>query len=89
MFAAVLHGRHDLRVESRPIPEPGPGEVLLRVGAVGLCGTDVAEWASGPRLVPLYKPNATTGHVGPTVLGHEFSGVVAAVAPDVPSDLLG
>ncbi len=41
MKAAVLHAPGDLRVESVPVPVPGPGEALIRVGACGVCGSHV------------------------------------------------
>lgn len=68
MRAARLHGTGDLRVEDAPEPEPGPGESLVRVTAVGLCGSDL-HWF-------------TDGGIGdaqldrPLVLGHEMAGVV-------------
>lgn len=83
MRAAVLHGRGDLRVAEVPVPRPGPGEVLLRVGAVGLCGTDAAEYAYGPMMFPLATPHPVTGHRGPMVIGHEFAGEVVAVGEGV------
>jgi 2-desacetyl-2-hydroxyethyl bacteriochlorophyllide A dehydrogenase len=64
--AAVLHGPRDLRLESAPVPEPAAGEVLVRVGAAGLCGTDYRIW-SGERPVRY-----------PLVPGHEFVGRVEA-----------
>ncbi|MDR0960025.1 MAG: alcohol dehydrogenase catalytic domain-containing protein [Propionibacteriaceae bacterium] len=70
MKAAVLHGVGDVRVEDRPIPEPGEGEVLVKVTAVGLCGSDL-HWFSD-------------GGIGDAVLtrpivpGHEFGGVIAS-----------
>jgi L-iditol 2-dehydrogenase len=68
--AAVLHGPGDLRVETRPVPTPGPREVLVQVAAVGVCGSDVHYYEHG-RIGP---------HVvrKPMVLGHEASGVVVA-----------
>jgi len=63
-----LHGTGDLRLHTEPDPVPGPGESLLRVTAVGLCGSDV-HWFS-------------EGSIGdarlerPLVLGHEFTAVV-------------
>jgi alcohol dehydrogenase/L-iditol 2-dehydrogenase len=54
-------------------PEPGPGQVVLEVAAVGVCGTDIHVWQHGMR------------HADPVVLGHEFSGVVAAVGEGVTS----
>ncbi|MET0451074.1 MAG: alcohol dehydrogenase catalytic domain-containing protein [Mycobacterium sp.] len=90
MTAAVLHGRRDLRVEVIPRPEgPAPDEVLIEVRATGLCGTDTGEWAGGPHQVPLGHAHPLTGHHGPTVLGHEFSGVVVEVGAAVPPDWKG
>src|SRR6476660_478231 len=71
MKAAVLQGPRDLRVESARPPEPAPGEVVVRVGMAGLCGTDYRIW-TGDRPV---------GY--PLVLGHEFVGQVSAIGRDV------
>jgi (R,R)-butanediol dehydrogenase/meso-butanediol dehydrogenase/diacetyl reductase len=81
MRAAVYHGAHDVRVEERPVPEPGAGEVLLRVLRSGMCGTDATEWKAGPRTFPVDRTHPVTGHSGPLVLGHEFVGEVAAQGP--------
>jgi (R,R)-butanediol dehydrogenase / meso-butanediol dehydrogenase / diacetyl reductase len=89
MRAAVLHGRRDLRVEWRPVPRPGAGELLLRVGAVGLCGTDAAEYAHGPRMMPIATAHAVTRHHGPMVIGHEFAGEVVEVGDGVVPALRG
>ena len=74
MLAARLHGPEDLRVEELPHPgPPGPGEVLLRVKAVGICGSDLHTYR-----------HAAIGDIrleGPTILGHEFAGVVEQVGP--------
>lgn len=72
MRAAVLHAAGDLRVEERPVPSPGPGEVLVRVAVCGVCGTDATEYDRGPVLT-----------VPPVTLGHEFAGVVEAVGKGV------
>jgi L-iditol 2-dehydrogenase len=74
MRAARLYGREDLRVEEVPVPEPGAGEVLLRVKAAAVCGTDIRMFRNGARA-------ATPGT--PLVLGHEVSGVVESVGPGV------
>jgi len=83
MRAAVLHGKGDLRVAEVPVPRPGDGEVLLRVRAVGLCGTDAAEYAHGPMMMPVATRHPVTGHHGPMVIGHEFAGEVVEVGPGV------
>jgi L-iditol 2-dehydrogenase len=69
--AAVLHAPRDLRVENARRPEPGPGEVVVRVGMAGLCGTDYRIW-TGDRPV---------GY--PLVPGHEFVGQVSAIGAGV------
>lgn len=71
MRAAVLRAPRALRVETMRAPEPGPGEVLVRVGAAGICGTDYRIW-TGERGVSY-----------PLTPGHEFIGDVAAVGPGV------
>jgi 2-desacetyl-2-hydroxyethyl bacteriochlorophyllide A dehydrogenase len=73
MRAVVQHGPKDLRVEEQAIPEPGPGEVLVRVRATGICGSDLHFWKE-----------ATYG-TG-VVLGHEIAGEIAALGSGV-SDL--
>src|SRR3954469_22586239 len=80
MRAAVLHAPHDLRVEDRPEPEVGAGDVLVEVRLNGLCGTDATEYTKGPMMVPLTVPHRGSGHVGATILGHEFIGTVVATS---------
>lgn len=72
MRAAVLHSPGDLRVEEREVIAPGPGEVLVRVGVCGVCGSDATEYDRGPVLTVL-----------PVTLGHEFAGVVEDVGDGV------
>jgi (R,R)-butanediol dehydrogenase / meso-butanediol dehydrogenase / diacetyl reductase len=85
MRAARFHGAGDVRIEDVEQPgEPGPGEVLLRVLTVGICGSDGLEYRSGPVLIhPLESAHPVTGHLGPLTLGHEFAGEVVAVGPGV------
>jgi len=66
--AVVYHGKGDLRVEDVPVPEPGPGEMLVRVDVCGICPTDLKKIEHG--LVP-----------GPRIFGHEIAGTVAALGP--------
>ena len=64
-----------MRVEDVPHPgSPGPGQVLLRVGAVGICGSDLHTYEDG-------RIGDTVLH-GPLIMGHEFGGVIEAVGPD-------
>lgn len=72
MRAAVLHGANDLRFEEVVRPEPGPGEILLRVHRCGICGTD-SHIVKGR----FPAPNL------PLIIGHEFAGEVAAVGSGV------
>lgn len=90
MLAAVYNGQRDVRYEQVPVPgDTRPGELLLEVRTVGVCGTDAAEWANGAAQIPLGRAHPVTGHRGPVVLGHEFSATVAGVGPGVSADWLG
>ena len=66
--AAVLYGIGDLRIEDRPVPVPGPHQVLVEVASVGICGSDVHYYEHGR--IGDYVVRA------PMVLGHEASGVI-------------
>ncbi len=70
MKAIRLHGIDDLRVDEVPTPAIGGGEVLLKVGASLICGTDVRMWKNGAKVSPL-------------TLGHEVAGTIAEVGRDV------
>lgn len=89
MSAAVYHGKEDIRFEEVPVPSPGPGELLLEVGTVGVCGSDVSEWAYGPKQHPFVTPHPATGHLGKIVPGHEFSGTVVAIGEGVDPSWMG
>lgn len=65
----MYYGRDDIRIEEIPVPEIGPGELLVRIEASGICGSDVMHW---------YRAGKT-----PLVLGHEIAGIVAAVGEGV------
>lgn len=79
MRAAVFHDRGDVRVEQVVDPAPGRGELLLRVHASGICGTDAHEYGHGPSMFPIHDRHPVTGHVGPLIPGHELSGTVVEV----------
>jgi L-iditol 2-dehydrogenase len=81
MRVSVLRGVGDVAVEERPVPEPGPGEVLVRIGSVGVCGSDVHYYEHG-RIGPYVVDE-------PLVLGHEAGGEVVGVGPDVGSLQVG
>src|SRR5580693_6465044 len=70
MQAAVYYGVNDVRLEEVPVPEIGPGEILVRVHTCGICGTDLKKIASG-------------SHSAPRIFGHETSGIVAAAGEGV------
>ncbi len=70
MSSAVYRRRGEVVIEDRPVPRPGPGQVLVEVGHCGICGSDLHMILEG-----WGKPG--------TVEGHEWSGVVAAVGPEV------
>jgi len=70
MKAAVYRGVNDVRLEEVPVPEIGPGEILVRVHTCGICGTDL-------------KKISTGSHSPPRIFGHETSGVVAMVGESV------
>lgn len=81
MRAAVLHGIEKLVIEERPVPRPGAGQVLVRVAAVGVCGSDVHYYEHG-RIGNFVMEQ-------PMVLGHESSGVIVSVGEGVGTDRVG
>jgi L-iditol 2-dehydrogenase len=75
MRAAVYYSNRDVRVQEMPVPEIGPGEMLVKVAASGICGSDVMEW---------YRIKKA-----PLVLGHEISGEIAEVGEGVEKYKVG
>jgi len=75
MLAAVYYNNHDVRIEQMPTPEIGEDEVLLKVMASGICGSDVIEWYRVPK--------------APRVLGHEATGVISKVGSKISSVKVG
>ena len=80
MKAAVFYNKADLRVEELAVPAALPGEVLVRVHACGICGTDVHIFHGDEGAAPTPRG---------TVLGHEFAGEVAAVGDGVTNCRVG
>lgn len=83
MRAARYHGRRDVRVEDVGTTPVGLGEVRIEVGACGICGSDLHEYAAGPIFVPDESPHPVSGERLPITMGHEFSGVVREVGEGV------
>jgi len=84
MKAALWHARDDVRVEEVPEPgAPGPSEVIIQVGACGICGTELEEYRAGPLFIPVAQRHPLTGRLAPIILGHEFAGQVVAVGRGV------
>ena len=75
MRAVVVHGAGDVRVEERPEPVAGPGEVVLDLEWGGLCGSDLSYWRHGASGTSVVRE--------PLVLGHEVAGRVRALGPGV------
>jgi len=69
--SAVLYGPHDVRIEDRPVPEPAPGQVLVEIAAVGICGSDVHYYEHG-RIGDYVVRD-------PMIIGHESVGTVVDV----------
>ncbi len=72
MKVARLHAPGDLRVQDAPIPEAGPGDLVIRVGTCSACGTDAKIFRFGHHHISL-----------PRVLGHEVAGEITEVGPGV------
>jgi threonine dehydrogenase-like Zn-dependent dehydrogenase len=78
MSALVFRAPGLMEIEQRPRPSPGAGEVLVEVGAVGICGSELTSFTG-----------ASTRRPPGRVFGHEVAGVVKGVGPGVAEELLG
>ncbi|MFH1086267.1 MAG: alcohol dehydrogenase catalytic domain-containing protein, partial [Chloroflexota bacterium] len=79
MKAALFYGGQDIRVTELPDPTPGPGEVLVRVRAAGICGSDLHG----------YRAGAAAARREPGTSGHELAGVVVGLGAGVTTPTLG
>ncbi|OGR06718.1 MAG: alcohol dehydrogenase [Deltaproteobacteria bacterium RIFOXYD12_FULL_50_9] len=75
MRVAMYYNNRDVRLEEHPTPAIGPGELLIRIQAGGICGSDVMEW---------YRI-----HKAPLILGHEIAGEIAAIGQGVTGFAIG
>ena len=75
MLACRIHAKEDLRIEASETPSVGPGEVLVRLGAGGICGSDLHYYFEGR--------NGSFVIREPLIPGHEASGVVSAIGAGV------
>lgn len=75
MRVAVYYNNHDIKIEERPIPEISDNELLVKVIASGICGSDVMEW---------YRVKSA-----PRVLGHEVAGDIVKVGKNIKNFKLG
>lgn len=80
MLAAVYHGPNDLRVENVPVPEIGPGEILVKVLSASICGTDLRIFHGNHRK---YPPGTVR------IPGHEVVGTIAGLGSEVSDHFIG
>ena len=78
MKAAVVYGENDIRISDVPVPEPEPGEVVVKVRGSGVCATDVKILGGSGLPKDL-----------PTILGHEVSGTIATLGDGVSGLQIG
>jgi L-iditol 2-dehydrogenase len=76
MRAVVYRGIDDLRLETVPVPEIGPGELLVKIATCGICGTDL-------------KKVHTGSHSAPRIFGHEMAGTIVRVGDGVKGYVVG
>ena len=81
MRVSVLESAGTVVLQERLVPTPGPDEVLVRIGSVGICGSDVHYYRHGR--IGSYVVDS------PLVLGHEAGGTIVATGSEVPADRVG
>lgn len=80
MKAAIFYGKNDLRVEETAIRAPGPDEVVVKIMACGVCGTDLHIYTGAEGAAKCVPPN---------ILGHEFSGIIYETGSNVNAFKVG
>ncbi|KAJ4990835.1 hypothetical protein SVAN01_03624 [Stagonosporopsis vannaccii] len=89
MRAARYYGKEDIRIENDVArAKCGAGQIRVAPAYVGICGTDLHEYLGGPTFAPT-TPHPCTNDTIPITLGHEFSGVVTELGPDVSGFEIG
>lgn len=84
MKAARWYEAGDIRVDDVPEPQIDDDyDVKIKLHWCGICGSDLHEYLAGPIFIPVGTPHPVTHEVAPVILGHEFSGEVVEVGPNV------
>ncbi|GAG50544.1 unnamed protein product, partial [marine sediment metagenome] len=81
MKAVALRGVGDMELIDMAEPEPGPGELKLRIRYCGICGTDLYQFESSLATALINRQSP--------IMGHEFSGEVVALGPGVEGFAVG
>ena len=87
MRAAVFHGPNDIRIDTVPRPQPGPGEAVIRITLTTICGTDVhilkGEYPVREGLIVGHEPVGVIDELGPGIVGYEVGDrvLVGAITP--------
>lgn len=89
MKALRWHNQKDVRLEDIDEPVIKPNQVKMKVKWCGICGSDLHEYLGGPIFIPVDDPHPLTGEVAPVTMGHEFSGEVVEVGPEVKDYQVG
>lgn len=79
MKCAVFNGKCNMTIDEREIPEPAADEVLIKIMACGVCGSDVHIF---------FGDQGSTSSIPPLIQGHEFSGVVVKIGKDVVTRII-
>lgn len=91
MQAAIFRGVGDIRVSAHAVrPDPGPGEVIVRVASCGICGIDMDIYRlDTPSALEMHSGTLRTDPAGNRIIGHEYAGVIAALGAGVAGYEIG